>query len=50
MIDNVIRNATNNTNTASILAEIRNIETRYFELPFIGIYSKVIQKQNLKTL
>ena len=56
MIDNVIKkylqNAVNKTNTGSMPVEMGNIETRYFKLPFIGTYSKVIQnkieKKNLK--
>ena len=47
MIDNVIKkylqNAVNKMNTGSMPAEMPNIETRYFKLPFIGMYSKVTQ-------
>ena len=50
MINDVIKkylqNAINKTNTGSMPVEIPNIETRYFKLPFIGMYSKVTQKQN----
>ena len=49
MINDVIKkylqNAINKTNTGSMPVEIPNIETRYFKLPFIGMYSKVTQKQ-----
>ena len=49
MIDNVMKkclqNAINKTNTRSMPVEMPNIETRYFKLPFIGMYSKVT-KQN----
>ena len=49
MIDNVIKkylqNAVNNTNTGSMPVEMPNIETRYFKLPFIGMYSKVTQNK-----
>ena len=45
MIDNVIKkylqNAINKTNTGSMPVEMPNLETRYFKLPFIGMYSKV---------
>ena len=41
MIDNVIKNylqnAVNKTNTGSMPVEMRNIETRYFKIPFIGM-------------
>ena len=50
MINNVIKkylqNVINKTNTESMPVEMPNIETRYFKLPFIGMYSKVTQKQN----
>ena len=49
MIDNVIKkylqNVFNNTNTGSIPVEMPNIKTRYFKLPFIGMYSKVTQNK-----
>ena len=49
MIDNVIKkylqNAINKTNTGSMSVEMPNIETRYFELPFIGMYAKVTQNK-----
>ena len=49
MIDNVIKkylqNAVNKTNTGSMPVEMPNIETRYFKLPFIGMYSKVLQNK-----
>ena len=49
MIDNVIKkylqNAVNKTNTGSMPVEMPNIETRYFKLPFIGMYSKVTQNK-----
>ena len=49
MIDNVIKkylqNAVNKTNTGSMADEMPNIETRYFKLPFIGMYSKVTQNK-----
>ena len=49
MIDNVIKkylqNAVNKTNTGSMSVEMPNIETRYFKIPFLGMYSKVIQNQ-----
>ena len=49
MIDNVIKkylqNAINKANTGRMLGEIPNIETRYFKLPFIGVYSKVTQNK-----
>ena len=49
MIDNVIKkylqNAVNKTNTGSMLLEMPNIETRLFQLPFIGMYSKVTQSK-----
>ena len=49
MIDNVIKkyllNAVNKTNTGSVPVEMPNIETRYFKLPFIGMYSKVTQNK-----
>ena len=49
MIDNVInkylQNAVNKTNTGSMPVEMPNIETRYFKLPFIGMYSKVTQNK-----
>ena len=48
-IDNVIKkylqNAVNKTNTGSMPVQMPNIETRYFELPFIGMYSKVTQNK-----
>ena len=49
MIDNVIKkylqNAVNKTNTGSMLVEMPNIETRYFKLLSIGMYSKVTQNK-----
>ena len=49
MIDNVIKkylqNAVNKMNTGSMPVEMPNIETRYFKLPFIGMYSKVTQNK-----
>ena len=49
MIDNVIKkylqNAVNKTNTGSMPIEMPNIETRYFKLPFTGMYSKVSQNK-----
>ena len=49
MTDNVIKKylqtAINKTNTGSIPVEMHNIETRYFKLPFIGMYSKVTQNK-----
>ena len=49
MIDNVIKkylqNTVNKTNTESMPVEMPNIETRYFKLPFIGMYSKVTQSK-----
>ena len=49
MIDNVIKkylqNAVNKANTGSMPVEMPNIETRYFKLPFIGMYSKVTQNK-----
>ena len=49
MIDNVIKkylqNVVNKTNTGSMQVEMPNIETRYFKLPFIGMYSKVTQNK-----
>ena len=54
MIDNVIKkylqNANNKTNTGSMSVEIPNIEIRNFQLPFIGICSKVTQNKIEKTL
>ena len=47
MKDNVIKkylqNAISKTNTGSISVEMPNIETRYFKLRYIGMYSKLIQ-------
>ena len=49
MIDNVIKKylqiAINKANTGSMPVEMPNIETRYFKLPFIGIFSKVTQNK-----
>ena len=49
MMDNVIKkylqNTINKTNTGSMPAEMPNIETRYFKLPFIGMYSKVTKSK-----
>ena len=38
------------TNTGSVSGEIPNIETRYFKLPFIGMYSEVTQNKIAKNL
>ena len=49
MIDNVIKkylqNTANKTNTRSMPVEMPNIATRYFKLPFIGMYSKMIRNK-----
>ena len=49
MIFNVIKkylqNAITKTNTESVSGEIPNIETRYFKLSFIGMYSIVTQNK-----
>ena len=49
MIDDVIKNYLQNviskTNAESKPVEMFNIKTRYFKLPFIGMYSKVTQKK-----
>ena len=49
MIDNVIKkylqNVINKTNTGSMSVAMPNIETKYFQLPFIGMYSKVTQNK-----
>ena len=49
MIDNVtkkyLQNDVNKTNAGSMPVEMPNIETRYFKLPFIGMYSKVTQSK-----
>ena len=49
MIDNVIKkylqNAANKTNTGSMPVEMPNIEIRYIKLPFIEMYSKVLQNK-----
>ena len=49
MIDNVIKkylqSPINKTNAGSVSGEIPNIETIYFKLPFIGMYSKVTQNK-----
>ena len=49
MIDYVIKkylqNADNKTNTGSMPVEMPNIEVRYFKLPFIEMYSKVLQNK-----
>ena len=49
MIDDVIKkylqNVISKTNTESMPVEMSNIETRYFKLPFIGMYSKVTQNK-----
>ena len=49
MIVNVIKkylqNAITKTNAESVSGEIPNIETRYFKLSFIGMYSKVTQNK-----
>ena len=54
MIDNVInkylQNAINKTNTGRMSVETPNIETRYFKLPFIGMYSKATQSKIEKLL
>ena len=42
MTDNVIKkylqNAINKTNTGSLPVEMPNIETRYFNFPFIAVF------------
>ena len=49
MIDNRIKKylqkAINQANTGSMPVVMPNIETRYFKLPFIGMYSKVTQNK-----
>ena len=49
MIDYVIKkylqNAIDTTNTGSMSVEMPNIETSYFKLPFIGMYSKLTQSK-----
>ena len=49
MIDNVIKkylqNIINKMNTGSMPVEMSNIETRYFKLPFIGMYSRKTQNK-----
>ena len=49
MIDNVIKkyiqNAINKANTGGMPVEMPNIETRYFKLPFTGMYSKVTENK-----
>ena len=49
MIDKVIKtylqNTVNKMNTGSMPVEMPHIETSYFKLPFIGMYSKVIQSK-----
>ena len=49
MIDNVTRkylqNAITEMKTGSIQVEMTNIETKYFKLPFIRMYSKVTQNK-----
>ena len=46
MIDNVITKYV--LNTGSMPVEMANIETRYFKLLFIGMYSKVTQNKFYK--
>ena len=41
VIKKYLQNAINKTNIGSMPVEMSNIETRYFKLPFIGMYSKV---------
>ena len=49
MINNVIKkypqNAITEMKTGSMQVELPNIETKYFKLPFIGMYSKVTQNK-----
>ena len=49
MIDDTIKkylqNAINKTNTGSVLGKIPNIETIYFKLPFIAMYSEISQNK-----
>ena len=49
MIDDTIKkylqNAINKTNTGSVLGKIPNIETIYFKLPFIAMYSEMSQNK-----
>ena len=49
MIDNVIKKylqtAINKTNTGSMSGEIPNTETRYVNIPFEGMYSKVTKNK-----
>ena len=49
MIDNVtkkyLQSDVNKTNAGSMPVEMPKIETRYFKLPFIGMYSKVTQNK-----
>ena len=43
-----LKNAINKTNDESLSGEIPNIETRYFKLHFIGMFSKVTQNKSEK--
>ena len=45
VIKTYLQNAVNKTNTGSMPVEMLNIETRYFKLPFIRMYSKVTQNK-----
>ena len=45
VIKKYLQNAVNKTNTGSMPVEMLNIETRYFKLPFIRMYSKVTQNK-----
>ena len=43
-----LKNAINKTNDESLSGEIPNMETRYFKLHFIGMFSKVTQNKSEK--
>ena len=45
VITKYLQNAINKTNAGSMPVEMSNIETEYFKLPFIGMYSKVTQNK-----
>ena len=53
MVDNVIKkylqNVINNSKKGSMPVEMSNIETRYFKVPFTGMYSKVTQNKTEKS-